>query len=74
MISVRYCISESMYHILLDLLKKFKLYDRQDIVLCRSYRGLADRIMKEGEGTGLQCQVLYWTGAWEVEEFFHKLP
>lgn len=45
----------------------------QDIVLCRSYRGLQKRIQKEGEKEGLQCQVYYWAGAWEVEELFAKL-
>ncbi|PFH53831.1 hypothetical protein AMATHDRAFT_136744 [Amanita thiersii Skay4041] len=42
----------------------------QDIVLCRNHRGLQKRIVKEG---GLQCQVKYWGGAWEVEEIFSSL-
>jgi len=42
----------------------------QDLVLCRNFRGLSKRISREG---GLQCQVKYWSGAWEVEEIFSKL-
>jgi len=43
---------------------------KQDLALCRNFRGLYQRIAKEG---GLQCQVKYWTGAWEVEEIFGTL-
>lgn len=43
---------------------------KQDLVLCRSFRGLSKRIAKEG---GLQCHVKYWSGAWEVEEIFGNL-
>lgn len=42
----------------------------QDLLLCRSFRGLQKRIAKEG---GLRCQVQYWVGAWEVEEVFGQL-
>ncbi|KAG0701323.1 putative phosphatase-domain-containing protein [Suillus ampliporus] len=42
----------------------------QDMVLCRRFRGLEHRISQEG---GLQCQVKYWAGAWEVEEIFNQL-
>ncbi|KAL5528567.1 hypothetical protein ACEPAF_7703 [Sanghuangporus sanghuang] len=42
----------------------------QDMILCRTYRGLQRRIEKEG---GLRCQVNYWGGAWEVEEYFDQL-
>ncbi|KZP18724.1 hypothetical protein FIBSPDRAFT_863517 [Athelia psychrophila] len=42
----------------------------QDIVLCRRYRGLEQKIIKQG---GLKCQVIYWAGAWEVEEILNKL-
>lgn len=42
----------------------------QDMVLCRSFRGLQKRINKEG---GLKCQIKYWGGAWEVEEIFNRL-
>jgi pyridoxal phosphate phosphatase PHOSPHO2 len=42
----------------------------QDLVLCRSFRGLQKRIAEEG---GLHCQVQYWAGAWEVEEIFSQL-
>ena len=45
----------------------------EDIVFCRTYRGLQKRIQKEGESAGLKCQVYYWAGAWEVEELFNKL-
>ncbi|KAK0461258.1 phosphatase phospho-type [Desarmillaria tabescens] len=45
----------------------------QDMVLCRSFRGLQRRIAKEGEKLGLKCQVKYWGGAWEVEEIFNAL-
>ncbi|KAI0031750.1 phosphatase phospho-type [Vararia minispora EC-137] len=47
---------------------------KQDMVLCRAYRGLEKRISKEGERDGLKCQVKYWAGAWEVEETFKSLP
>ena len=43
---------------------------RQDMILCRTYRGLQRRI--EGEG-GVRCQIKYWGGAWEVEEIFKEL-
>ena len=43
---------------------------RQDLVLCRSHRGLEARIKREG---GLRCGVRYWAGAWEVEELFGQL-
>ncbi|KAK0504762.1 phosphatase phospho-type [Armillaria luteobubalina] len=46
---------------------------RQDMVLCRSFRGLQRRIHKDGEKLGLKCQVKYWGGAWEVEEIFNAL-
>ncbi|EJD02866.1 uncharacterized protein FOMMEDRAFT_107885 [Fomitiporia mediterranea MF3/22] len=42
----------------------------QDLILCRTYRGLQRRI--EGEG-GVRCQIKYWGGAWEVEEHFDQL-
>jgi len=47
---------------------------KQDLVLCRSYRGLEKRIEKDGKLEGLKCQVKYWAGAWEVEEIFQQLP
>ncbi|KAK0485804.1 phosphatase phospho-type [Armillaria novae-zelandiae] len=46
----------------------------QDMVLCRSFRGLQRRIDQDGEKLGLKCQVKYWGGAWEVEEIFNALP
>jgi len=45
----------------------------QDLVLCRTHRGLQKRIEKEGHSNGLQCAVQHWGGAWEVEEIFSKL-
>ena len=45
----------------------------EDIVLCRRYRGLEKRIANEGESAGMKCKVLYWAGAWEVEELFAQL-
>ncbi|KAG8906711.1 hypothetical protein FRB99_006309 [Tulasnella sp. 403] len=42
----------------------------QDLVLARSFRGLQERIKKEGDAAGLKPQVKYWGGAWEVEEIF----
>jgi len=45
----------------------------QDLVLCRSNRGLQRRIEKDSEAKGLKCSVHYWAGAWEVEEMFNKL-
>ncbi|TCD69831.1 hypothetical protein EIP91_006144 [Steccherinum ochraceum] len=44
-----------------------------DAVLCRRFRGLQKRIEKEGQEQNLQCQVVYWAGAWEVEEHFNAL-
>ena len=46
---------------------------RQDVALARLARGLEQRIKSEGQGAGLKCQVQYWEGAWEVEEFFSRL-
>ncbi|KAK0241783.1 phosphatase phospho-type [Armillaria nabsnona] len=45
----------------------------QDMVLCRSFRGLQRRIDKDGKKLGMKCQVKYWGGAWEVEEIFNAL-
>lgn len=45
----------------------------QDLVLCRSHRGLQKRIEKDSEAKTLKCNVHYWGGAWEVEEVFNKL-
>ncbi|KIJ49670.1 hypothetical protein M422DRAFT_28036 [Sphaerobolus stellatus SS14] len=42
----------------------------QDLALVRKFRGLEKRINKEG---GLECDVKYWAGAWEVEEIFAEL-
>jgi len=47
---------------------------RQDMVFCRKFRALENRIKNEGEREGLLCQVRYWAGAWEVEELFGQLP
>jgi len=43
----------------------------QDMVLCRTGRGLQERINKKE--LGLKCSVHYWGGAWEVEELFNRL-
>jgi len=43
------------------------------MVLARTGRGLQKRILKEGEKLGLKCKVVYWEGAWEVEEAFIQL-
>ncbi|EAU91032.1 hypothetical protein CC1G_03200 [Coprinopsis cinerea okayama7 len=45
----------------------------QDLVLCRSHRGLQRRIDKEGAEKGLKAKIQYWAGAWEVEEIFATL-
>jgi len=45
----------------------------EDMVLCRRYRGLEQRILKEGEKEQLRCKVRHWVGAWEVEEAFKEL-
>ncbi|KAJ7594302.1 phosphatase phospho-type [Mycena floridula] len=45
----------------------------QDMVLCRTDRGLQKRITRDGEKLGLKCKVKYWEGAWEVEEVFNQL-
>lgn len=43
------------------------------MVLARRDRGLQRRIDRDGEKAGLQCEVVWWEGAWEVEEQFAKL-
>lgn len=45
----------------------------QDTIFCRTYRGLQRRIEKEGASAGLKCNVKYWGGAWELEEYFAAL-
>jgi len=45
----------------------------QDIVLCRKYRGLEQRIAKEGASSGLVATIKYWAGAWEAEEYLNQL-
>jgi len=45
----------------------------QDMVFCRTGRGLQKRIGTEGEQQGLKCSVHLWGGAWEIEEHFNKL-
>ncbi|KJA20705.1 hypothetical protein HYPSUDRAFT_188285 [Hypholoma sublateritium FD-334 SS-4] len=45
----------------------------QDTIFCRTYRGLQKRIEKEGASAGLKCNVKYWGGAWELEEYFAAL-
>jgi pyridoxal phosphate phosphatase PHOSPHO2 len=49
------------------------VFSSQDMVLCRRYRGLENRIAADGEKDDLKCQMKYWGGAWEVEEIFGKL-
>ena len=44
-----------------------------DIAFVRRGRGLQRRIEREGPQRGLKCQVKYWAGAWEVEEYFTQL-
>jgi len=44
-----------------------------DIAFVRKGRGLQKRIEREGPQRGLRCQVKYWAGAWEVEEYFTQL-
>lgn len=46
---------------------------RHDVALVRLARGLEQRIKSEGQAAGLKCQVHYWEGAWEVEEYFSRL-
>lgn len=41
-----------------------------DIAFVRRHRGLARRILEEG---GVQCQVRYWSGAWEAEQLLSRL-
>lgn len=43
------------------------------MALARTDRGLQRRIEREGEAEGLKCKVVYWEGAWEVEEVFGEL-
>lgn len=42
----------------------------QDVALVRRHRGLAKRILEEGQ---VQCQVRYWSGAWEAEQLLRHL-
>ena len=46
---------------------------RQDVVLCRRYRGLYDLIRPYVDEGRLHPRVEYWTGAWEVEELLDQL-
>ncbi|WFD32152.1 pyridoxal phosphatase [Malassezia sp. CBS 17886] len=41
-----------------------------DVALVRRHRGLAKRIVDEG---GVQCEVRYWSGAWELEQLLLRL-
>ena len=43
----------------------------QDMVFCRTGRGLQKRI--DAKDLGLNCSVHHWDGAWEIEEFFNTL-
>ncbi|KAG8823007.1 hypothetical protein FRC19_004815 [Serendipita sp. 401] len=45
----------------------------QDTVFARTARGLQRRIEREGAQAGLKCKVVYWEGAWEIEEAFATL-
>lgn len=44
-----------------------------DLVFVRRYRGLEDRIKREGEEAGLKPVLKYWAGTWEMEEYFNQL-
>lgn len=37
----------------------------QDVAFVRRNRGLAKRILDEGQ---VQCEVRYWSGSWEAEQ------
>lgn len=47
--------------------------DRQDLALVRKDMELHARIKNEAKDAGLKCQVKYWTGAWEVDEWVGAL-
>jgi pyridoxal phosphate phosphatase PHOSPHO2 len=46
---------------------------RQDIAFVRKDMELAGRIKEEGASLGLKCQVRYWSGAWEIDEWVGTL-
>jgi len=46
-------------------------FRKHDVALVRKGRALETRVKNEAEKYGLQCQVKYWGGAWEVEEIFN---
>jgi len=46
---------------------------KNDVALVRKGRTLERRIREEGKAAGLVCEIKYWTGAWEVEEYFTQL-
>ena len=39
----------------------------------RKGRALERRVKEQGPAAGLKCQVKYWEGAWEIEEYFAEL-
>lgn len=41
----------------------------QDVALVRAYRALQRRIEKEGDKTPVKAKIVFWGGAWEVEDF-----
>ncbi|WFD00861.1 pyridoxal phosphatase [Malassezia yamatoensis] len=44
--------------------------NKNDMALVRRHRGLAKRILEEGQ---VQCNVRYWSGAWEAEQWLEVL-
>jgi len=44
----------------------------QDLVLARKGRELEKRIANESKSRGLKCEVKYWDGAWNIEEYFSE--
>lgn len=45
------------------------LVPSQDVALVRAYRALQRRIEKEGDKTPVKAKIVFWGGAWEVEDF-----
>jgi len=70
MTTARFCDCEGIFRYLLHL-QALMAHPSQDIVFCRTGRGLQERIDKKE--LGLKCNVHHWGGAWEIEELFNRL-
>jgi hypothetical protein len=74
MTSARFCDCEGNFLVLATLMQPLMTHVlSQDMIFCRTGRGLQKRIEKEGEQLGLKCSLHLWGGAWEIEETFDRL-